>query len=69
MQTAAVEQIFLWPFAGHSVLWMAGAEQSNHSWGVPHRALFPLEFWGFLESDDPAAVDRDAVLPHLLYFQ
>ena len=62
-----MEQVFLWSFADHSVLWMAGIEQRDHSRGVPHCAFFRLELWGLPEPDAASAVDWGAVLSYLLY--
>lgn len=41
--------------------------ERNHSGGVPHGALFPLELWGLSFPDAAAFVDRRAILPDLLY--
>ena len=46
-----------------------GTAGCDHSGGVPHSAVFPLELWGLSLPDAAASVDRGAIFSDLLYLQ
>src|SRR5699024_7370967 len=67
MPQAAVEQVFYRAGGCAASLRGAGAPCRDHPGGIPHRPLLSLELWGLSLPHAAFAVDRDAVLPDLLY--